>query len=309
VKKHVLLGSRGSVLALKQSNFVKELIEQQWPDVEVEIRIIKTTGDKITDVPLAKIGGKGLFVKEIEDALLRGEIDLAVHSMKDVPSQLPDGLVIGAVPKREDPRDVMVAVDWKRISDLPLGGVVGTSSLRRTAQILHIRPDLKVKTLRGNLDTRLKKLRDGMYDAVILAAAGLIRMGWNDVITEFLEPEYFLPAVAQGALGIEIREDDERMRELLAPIHNETSAAEVEAERSFLAELEGGCQVPIGGHCVVKDGHARIFGMIASVDGQVLIRDEMAGPASDVEKLGRELARKLLNAGGREILEEIYSSG
>jgi hydroxymethylbilane synthase len=285
---------------------VKEALENLWEGLEVELSIIKTTGDKITDVPLAKVGGKGLFVKEIEDALLAGSVDLAVHSMKDVPAELPSGLIIGAIPKREDPRDVLVSVSYRSLMDLPQGAVVGTSSLRRTVQIRMLRPDLKVETLRGNLDTRLRKMKEGLFDAVILAAAGIHRMGWHEVIAEYLDPQEFLPAVGQGALGIEIREDDREIAELVSKIHDKTTAFSVTAERSFLRELEGGCQVPIGCHCFVENGTVRLVGMIASLDGATVVRDEIKGRLDEGEMLGRKLAQELRRKGGEEILKSIY---
>jgi hydroxymethylbilane synthase len=285
---------------------VKEALENLWEGLEVELSIIKTTGDKITDVPLAKVGGKGLFVKEIEDALLAGSVDLAVHSMKDVPAELPSGLIIGAIPKREDPRDVLVSVSYRSLMDLPQGAVVGTSSLRRTVQIRMLRPDLKVETLRGNLDTRLRKVKEGLFDAVILAAAGIHRMGWHEVIAEYLDPQEFLPAVGQGALGIEIREDDREIAELVSKIHDKTTAFSVTAERSFLRELEGGCQVPIGCHCFVENGTVRLVGMIASLDGATVVRDEIKGRLDEGEMLGRKLAQELRRKGGEEILKSIY---
>lgn len=304
--RRVVLGTRGSKLALRQSMMVKEMLESAWEGLEVELSIIKTTGDKITDVPLARIGGKGLFVKEIEEALLAGSIDLAVHSMKDVPGDLPPGLVIGAVPKREDPRDVMVSGSFKSIASLPEGAVIGTSSLRRTVQIKRLRPDLRIEILRGNLDTRLKKVHDGLFDAVILAAAGIHRMGWQDVITEYLDPHEFIPAVGQGALGIEIRENDTFMFELVSRIHDESTAVAVQAERSFLRELEGGCQVPIGCHCFIENGAIRLVGMIASLDATVMIRDELTGSPDEAESLGKRLARELRKRGGDEILRAVY---
>jgi len=305
-RRRIVIGTRGSKLALRQSLMVKEALENLWEGLEVELSIIKTTGDKITDVPLAKVGGKGLFVKEIEDALLAGSVDLAVHSIKDVPAELPSGLIIGAIPKREDPRDVLVSVSYRSLMDLPQGAVVGTSSLRRTVQIRMLRPDLKVETLRGNLDTRLRKVKEGLFDAVILAAAGIHRMGWHEVIAEYLDPQEFLPAVGQGALGIEIREDDREIAELVSKIHDKTTAFSVTAERSFLRELEGGCQVPIGCHCFVENGAVRLIGMIASLDGATVVRDEIKGRLDEAEMLGRKLAQELRRKGGEEILKSIY---
>jgi len=300
------IGTRGSLLALKQSENVKRALESLWPDVRIEFQVIKTMGDKILDVPLAKVGGKGLFVKEIEDALLNRTVDLAVHSMKDVPAELPTGLAIGAIPLREDARDVLVSHDGKNLLELIEGAKVGTSSLRRAAQLKKLRSDLQIENLRGNLDTRLRKVREGMYDAIVLAAAGLHRMGWEDAITAYLETEDFLPAIGQGAIGIEIRNDDEELRGLLAPVHHPDSAVAVQAERSLLKELEGGCQVPIGGYARVAGKMVELAGLVASVDGREIFRRSRKAPREQAEALGRELAREILEAGGKRILDEIY---
>ncbi|HOV85172.1 MAG TPA: hydroxymethylbilane synthase [Syntrophobacteraceae bacterium] len=300
------IGTRGSLLALRQSENVKRDLESLWPDLQVELRIIKTTGDKILDVPLAKVGGKGLFVKEIEDALLAGEVDLAVHSIKDVPSVLPEGLEIGAVPRREDPRDVLVLGKGKTLEDLPPGAAVGTSSLRRGAQLRRERPDIEVLNLRGNLDTRLRKLREGRYDAVVLAAAGLHRMGWEDQITLYLDPSRFIPAVGQGAIGIEVRKDDPRVAARIRPLHDEATSLAIRAERSLLKELEGGCQVPIGGHARIENGRIRLSGLVASLDGMEVHVISAEASIEEAEALGRRLAGELLEAGARRILDEIY---
>lgn len=302
----VRIGTRGSLLALTQSGFIQKEIQGLWPDVKVELTIIKTTGDKIQDVPLAKVGGKGLFVKEIEEALLAGEVDLAVHSMKDVPAALPEGLIIGVVPRREDPRDVLVTNKARGLADLPPSAMVGSSSLRRAAQMRSARPDIRVETLRGNLDTRLRKLHEGLYDAIVLAAAGLHRMGWHDRITAYLEVEEFLPAIGQGALGIEFREDAEDVRRLLAPLHHEETAVAVTAERSLLQRLEGGCQVPIGGHARVDGDRVELSGLVASVDGSRVFRARRSAPWKEAAPLGVRVAEELLDAGGRSILEEVY---
>lgn len=296
------------MLALKQSGNIKAALEALWPGLEVELTIIKTIGDKILDVPLAKVGGKGLFVKEIEDALLARSVDLAVHSMKDVPSELPEGLEIGIVPEREDPRDVLIMRQGKSLSDLAKGARIGTSSLRRSAQLKHLRPDIETLDLRGNLDTRLRKLEEGMYDAIVLAAAGLHRMGWQDRITSYLDPSEFVPAIGQGALGIEIRTDDEEARRLLSPLHDPDTATAVEAERAFLKELEGGCQVPIGGNARVKGETVEFSGLVASLDGREIFRDTRSAPRKDAGLLGRQMARDLLEAGARRILEEVYKT-
>ncbi len=304
----IRIGTRGSLLALKQSGDVRDALEKAWPGLIVELVIIKTTGDKILDVPLAKVGGKGLFVKEIEDALLAGSVDLAVHSMKDVPAVLPDGLEIGVVPSREDPRDVLVLHGGKALGDVPHGGRVGTSSLRRAAQVRKLRPDIRVETLRGNLETRLRKVREGMYEAIILAAAGLHRMGWQDRITAYLDPSEFLPAIGQGAIGIEIRSGDQKIQKILEPLHDPGTALAVEAERSLLRALEGGCQVPIGGFARVDGDRLELTGLVASIDGGELFRVSREGTSDDPGSLGLRVARDLLELGAKRILDEVYGS-
>ncbi len=312
------------MLALRQSENIKAAIEAVRPGLRVELRIIKTTGDKITDVPLAMVGGKGLFVKEIEEALLAGEIDLAVHSMKDMPSELPEGLTIGAVPVREDPRDVLVvggagagggagaeasgAGGAAGLAGLPPGARLGTSSLRRAAQVMRFRPDIRIENLRGNLDTRLRKVREGEYDAIILAAAGLHRMGWRDRITAYLDPAEFIPAIGQGALGIEVRRYDAGLQEILSHLHDDDTAVAVRAERGFLEQLEGGCQVPIGGHARVVGDEVELTGMVLSLDGKRQFMRTQRARKDQAWALGRELARRLLEEGARAILEEIYKS-
>ncbi|MGV8074520.1 MAG: hydroxymethylbilane synthase [Syntrophobacteraceae bacterium] len=304
----IYIGTRGSRLALKQSEMIRSALESIWPGLHVELQIIKTTGDKIIDAPLSKVGGKGLFVKEIEDALLDKRVDLAVHSLKDVPSALPEGLEIGAIPKREDPRDVLLTRHGEDLYGLRAHAGVGSSSLRRAAQIRRLRPDLEVLDLRGNLDTRLRKLQDGVYDAVVLAAAGLHRMGWLDMITAYLDPEEFVPAVGQGALGIEVRSLDVDIRRLLAPLHDPDTACAVDAERSFLRELEGGCQVPIGGHALVHGQMVVLCGLVASLDGCRIFRSKRSAPRAKANELGRRLARGLLESGARTVLDEIYGN-
>lgn len=296
------------MLALQQSGMIKAVLESLWPGISVELKVIKTTGDKITDVPLAKVGGKGLFVKEIEDALLDGTVDMAVHSMKDVPALLPEGLHIGAVPEREDPRDALILRSGSTIEDLPPGAVIGTSSLRRAAQILKLRPDFEIRTLRGNLDTRLRKLTDGQYDAIILASAGLRRMGWEDRITLLLDPSIFLPAIGQGALGIESRIGDERVRRILEPLNHPETASAVAAERSLLKELEGGCQVPIGGYASVSGDTIELAGLVASIDGRKVFKAKLAGTVGNAVELGKSVAAELLASGARNILDEVYKS-
>lgn len=278
------------------------------PEVQVVLKKIQTSGDKIVDVPLAKIGGKGLFVKEIEEALLAGEIDLAVHSMKDVPAQLPEGLEILCVPPREDARDAFIGRDGVRFKNLAEGAVIGTASLRRQAQLLHARPDLKITMLRGNLDTRLRKLREGQFDAIVLAAAGLHRLAWSQEITEYLSPALSLPAIGQGALGIEGRRDDQFVRSVLARLNHSETYTTVAAERAFLHRLEGGCQVPIAAHATLTGEQLGLDGLIASVDGTHVIRDQINGSQQEAHKLGVQLAERLLARGGDKILREIYGS-
>lgn len=293
------------MLALWQANWVKSEIEKRH-GLHVELVKIKTTGDKITDVPLAKVGGKGLFVKEIEEALLSKEVDLAVHSMKDVPTVFPKGLHLKAITKREDPRDALISRGGKKLSELPKGANIGTSSLRRQSQLLKIRPDLNISQLRGNLDTRLKKLEQGVYDAIILAGAGIKRLGWADKITELIEPEVMLPAIGQGALGIETRTDDDYVNGLIEFFdHRDTSVA-VRAERAMLKRLDGGCQVPIAAHGIVKGEELTLTGLVASTDGLRIIKDVISGNAIDAETLGVTLAERLLKAGAKEILDELY---
>ncbi len=304
----LVIGTRRSRLALWQAEWVKSQLQRIAPDLSVSLQRIQTSGDKILDVPLAKIGGKGLFVKEIEDALLRGEIDLAVHSMKDVPSVLPDGLEIVCVPEREDPRDAWVCRDGTSLDKLRKGARVGTSSLRRQAQLLHNRADLDIQMLRGNLDTRLKKLQQGNYDAIVLAAAGLRRLGWGQEISEYLSTDVSLPAIGQGALGLEGRSDDRFLKDLMLQLEDMTARVTVNAERAFLTRLEGGCQVPIAGHAVMKNNQLTLDGLIASVDGKRYIRESISGSHDDAENLGVELAERLLAAGGKPILQEIYGT-
>lgn len=304
----IILGTRGSKLAVQQSEWVQAQLKELAPDVTVTLRRIQTSGDKILDVPLAKIGGKGLFVKEIEEALLAGEIDLAVHSMKDVPTKLPDGLDILCIPMREDPRDALISRTGCVFKDLPRGARVGTSSLRRQAQFLHARPDLQIEMLRGNLDTRLRKLREGQFDAIVLAAAGLRRLAWTHEITEYLDPHISLPAIGQGALGIEGRRDDLFVRLLLRRLDHASTKVAVQAERALLDRLEGGCQVPIAAYATVNETGLRLEGLVASVDGKDMVRDVMEGPSEQASELGRQLAERLLARGGGKILKTIYGT-
>lgn len=307
-RSSVVLGTRGSKLAVHQSEWVQAQLHALAPHVTVTLRRIQTSGDKILDVPLAQIGGKGLFVKEIEEALLSGEIDLAVHSMKDVPTELPEGLAILCVPPREDPRDALISREARSFMELPLGARIGTSSLRRQSQLLHARPDLTIAMLRGNLDTRLKKLRDGQFDAIVLAAAGLRRLDWAHEITEYIAPEISLPAIGQGALGIEGRSDDQFIRSLLSGLNHAPTQTAVLAERALLHRLQGGCQVPIAAHATIAGTRVTLDGVVASVDGKELIRDRAEGSLDDPESVGIQLAEQLLARGGDRILRAIYGT-
>jgi hydroxymethylbilane synthase len=307
IRNKIVIATRGSMLALWQAEWIKSLLNEINPVLEITLNKIKTTGDKILDVPLAQVGGKGLFVKEIEEAMLRNEADLAVHSMKDVPTELPDGLHLSTITKREDPRDAFIAREGvKSFNDLPQGAHIGTSSLRRICQLLNKRPDLKISQLRGNVDTRLRKLAEGEYDAIILATAGVKRLGYANKITETLPPELSLPAIGQGAVGIECRVDDEFINDLLSKLnHNETSVC-VTAERAFLKKLEGGCQVPIAAYAQLQNGNIVINGLVGSLDGKTLIKETIEGRPEDAVSLGTALAEKLLAKGAKEILDEVY---
>jgi hydroxymethylbilane synthase len=303
----VKIGTRGSALALWQANHVKGRLEAQGETVSLEI--IKTKGDKILDAPLAKVGGKGLFVKEIEERLAEGAIDLAVHSMKDVPAELMAGLTIAAVSMREDPRDAVVSRDRLGLEALPLGAHVGTSSVRRMCQLRALRPDLRISPLRGNVDTRLRKLDAGEFDAIVLAAAGLVRLGHADRIAERLDPSRCLPAIGQGVLAIETREDDARVRGLVRrALHDEVSGVCVAAERAFLARLEGGCQTPLACH-VVAGTELMADGLVGDVDGKQIVRERLSGALDDPEGLGRRLADALLARGAGEILARCRAEG
>jgi hydroxymethylbilane synthase len=300
------IGTRGSKLALAQSEWVKKRIEGQHPHAQVQLVRIKTTGDKILDSPLAKIGGKGLFVKEIEEALLNERVDLAVHSMKDVPAALPEGLILASFPEREDPHDAFVSIDYLELDQLPQGARVGTGSLRRAAQLLHVRPDLELLPLRGNVDTRLRKLEAGEFQGIILAAAGMRRLGFEDRISQVLPTEQILPAIGQGALGLEVRRDDEETIGLINFLNDEETQVTVEAERAFLKELEGGCQVPIAAFSRLGGGRLDLEGMVAELDGSKIIRDRITGARNEGEDMGIRLARRLLASGADKILEKIY---
>jgi hydroxymethylbilane synthase len=304
-KTLIIIGSRGSKLAMTQTEWVRDRIRACRPDLEFHIKKISTSGDKMADVSLAKVGGKGLFTREIENELLAGEIDLAIHSMKDLPTDLPKGLTIGAVPEREDARDVLVSRNNLKFKDLPPNAVIGTCSLRRRAQLLAARPELQVADLRGNLDTRLRKIEEGRFDAVVLAAAGINRLGRQSVIADFLGLDTLVPAVGQGALCVEIREKNPFVERLLEPLrHRETELA-VRAERALMAELEGGCQVPVGGHARIENGLLALYGVVGSLYGERLIRAQDSGNPEQPEELGRHVANKLLMMGAKEILDEI----
>jgi hydroxymethylbilane synthase len=352
-REKVVIGTRASKLALWQAEYIQSELTRRYPGLEVELNKIKTTGDKILDVPLAQVGGKGLFVKEIEEALLRREADIAVHSMKDVPTEFPDGLYLAVICEREDPRDALIiseklkvksekfnppkrgkggfektgrGISKSLIFDLPEGAMIGTSSLRRSCQLLSIRPDLKIEQLRGNLDTRLRKLDEGQFDAVILAAAGIKRLGLQDRITEILPFEISLSAIGQGAIGIECRTDDVFINDLIAPLnHLETSVC-VRAERAFLQRLEGGCQVPIAAYArivrnpdqrnkssefnhsspITPDSLLILDGLVGSISGDEIIKGRIEGGPEEGEILGVQLAEDILSKGAKEILDEVY---
>ena len=305
-RRQLLIGTRGSVLALWQAEWVKSQLMAAHKELTVGLLTIKTTGDKILDVPLAQVGGKGLFVKEIEEALLEGRTDLAVHSVKDMPAELPADLHLAAMPAREDPRDVLISRNGDGLEQLRRGARLGTSSLRRTAQLLHLRPDLRFGTLRGNVDTRLRKLESEGFDGIVLAAAGLKRLDLSHVISEYLEPDRILPAVGQGALGIETRIDDDFTNQVVSSLAHRATMITVSAERAFLKRLEGGCQVPIGAHATLQGDELRLTGLVADLVGQRLIRKELRGEPQEAEVMGEELAEIVLESGGAEILAELY---
>ena len=313
-KNKVVIGTRASKLALWQAEWVKSELERMNPGLQVELNKIKTTGDKILDVPLAKVGGKGLFVKEIEEALLRGEADLAVHSMKDVPTEFPQGLHLAVICEREDPRDAFIAplqgstFKVQRFSELPAGSTLGTSSLRRSSQLLSLRPDLKIVQLRGNLETRFRKLDEGQFDAMILATAGVKRLGWEQRITEIIDPAISLPAIGQGAIGIECRTDDGFINSLIAPLNHNVTSICVRAERALLKRLQGGCQVPIAAHAVIREGRLVMDGLVGSVTGDRIIKEHIEGNIEDAETIGITLGEKLLSMGADKILAEVYGS-
>lgn len=305
--KEIVIGSRNSPLALVQSKLVISWLTEVAPQYEYSIKKIKTHGDKILDVPLAKIGDKGLFVKELESALLNRTIDIAVHSMKDVPTKLPSGLIIGAIAKREDPRDVLIpgpGLPGEKLESLPAGENVGTSSLRRIAQILHHRPDLRITPIRGNLNTRMKKLQEQQVSALVLAYAGIKRMGWLNYVSEIISADVCLPAVGQGALGLEIRADDKEIADLVCTINHQETNCCIAAERAFLKALEGGCQVPIGALGEIEAGQLRIRGIVGSLCGATMLRGERRGPVFKPEETGTALAEEFLLRGASSILKK-----
>ena len=299
----ITIGTRGSRLALWQAEWVRAQIERRFPGTAVALAVIKTQGDRILDVPLAQVGGKGLFVKEIESALLDGRVDLAVHSMKDMPAEVPDGLAIGAVPERESAADVLVSRGGASLREIVPGGVIGTSSLRRAAQIRHLRPDLAVVPLRGNVETRLAKLDGGGLAGVVLAAAGLKRLGLAERASEHLPVDVMLPAVGQGALCVEVRRDDPVIGPIVAALDHRVSRLAVSAERAFLRRLQGGCQVPIAGHARIDGPLLELAGLVAGVDGTPLVADRLSGPAETAETIGMALAEVLLGRGADRILQ------
>lgn len=303
--RKIIVGSRRSKLAMTQTNWVIDQLKKIGAPFTFDLKEIVTKGDEILNVTLSKVGGKGLFVKEIEQAMLNKEIDIAVHSMKDMPAVLPDGLVIGTIPEREDPRDVLISKENRSLRDLPAGAIVGTSSLRRKAQILNIRPDLEIKWIRGNIDTRLKKLETEEYDAIILAAAGLSRMGWKaEVVSEYLEPSDCIPAVGQGALAIECRKDDEEILQWLAKLNCPKTNRAVQAERAFLNKIGGSCQVPVGGYAVINaEDDVVLNAFVASGNGKTIFKETVVG--KDAVAVGEKAGERLMERGAGKLINEI----
>lgn len=306
MSKTLTIATRESQLALWQANHVRDALRAAHPGLEVELLGMTSRGDQVLDVPLAKVGGKGLFVKELETALLNGSADIAVHSMKDVPMAFPEGLELGVICEREDPTDALVSHHFGSLDELPQGCVVGTSSLRRECQLRELRPDLQIRFLRGNVNTRLRKLDDGEYDAIILASAGLIRLGFAERIQQRLAPELSLPAGGQGAVGIELRKGDVETAALLAPLHHLPTAARVTAERALNTELNGGCQVPIACFATLQGQTLHLRGLVGRPDGTVMLRAEARAPVEDAASLGCSVARQLLDQGAAGILAEVY---
>jgi len=307
--ERIRIATRKSPLALWQAEHVRHRLQALHPGLQVELLTMSTQGDRILDSPLAKIGGKGLFVKELEQGMLDGRADLAVHSMKDVPAVLPDGLCLGAILDREDPRDAFVSMQYSSVDDLPEGARVGTSSLRRQCQLRARRPDLQILDLRGNVGTRLGKLDAGDYDAIVLACAGLKRLGLSARITHALTPEEMLPAIAQGVIGIECRVDDPRVRSLIEPLNHDETWRRTAAERAMNATLAGGCQAPVAGYSLLNAGVVELRGLVGQPDGSTVIRGDISGSAEQAEALGKQLAEDLLSRGARTILDELLSDG
>ena len=301
------IATRKSPLALWQAHYVSKMLQHHHPELKVELVTMVTQGDKILDTPLAKVGGKGLFVKELEVGMLEDRADIAIHSMKDVPVEFPTGLHLAVICEREDPRDAFVSNNFKSLEELPQGARLGTSSLRRQSQIAALRPDLKIIDLRGNVNTRLKKLDDGEYDAIILAAAGLKRLEFEDRITQFIGTDVCLPAIGQGAVGIECRNDDARIHNLIAPLNDYKTQIRVTAERAMNQRLQGGCQVPIAGYAEFEHGLIMLRGLVGQVNGEKIIRGDIAGPVENAEELGVVLAEDLLSRGADKILNELYA--
>lgn len=308
MKKNIRIGTRGSQLALWQANHIKSSIKKLFPELEVEVIAISTKGDRITDRPLSMVGGKGLFVKEIENALLNNDIDLAVHSMKDMPGELPEGLIIGAIPERENPFDAMISRENKLLADYPVNARIGTSSLRRGSQLKAARPDLEILSIRGNLDTRIKKLKSGQYDAIVLAAAGLRRLGQENEITQYLDETLMVPAVGQGALCIETRENDENIAPVMEKLDHGPTRICVTGERAFLKQIEGSCHIPVACYGEIKEDQVIMTALVASEDGQEVIKKTITSPVNIIEDQGRKLANLLLENGGKQILESLNSN-
>lgn len=306
MKKNIVIGTRGSKLALYQANKLQSILKEAFPENIFDIKIIKTKGDKILDVPLSKIGDKGLFTKELEVELLNGDIDMAVHSLKDLPSVFPQGTKLGAVLERADVRDVLISKENKTLSELKDGAIIGTSSLRRIAQVLKFNPSFVIRDIRGNVDTRLEKLDTQEYDAIIMAAAGIIRMGFADRITEFIDYETMIPAAGQGAIAIEIRENDQNTMHLCQKINHKPTFISISAERAFLKTMEGGCQLPVGCFSEVEGNIMHITGFVADLTGKNFIKEKMTAEIETSEQKAVELANKILQRGGDKILGEIY---
>ena len=308
IKEKLIMGTRGSDLALQQTRSVAERLQKRYPGLVIDIRVIKTKGDILQDVSLAKIGGKGVFVKEIEDALLGEEVDCAVHSMKDMPVDFPAGLMIGAMPEREDPRDVLVSRDKKKIEELPHGARIGTGSLRRRCQFCNLLPDVEVVPLRGNITTRIKKIERENLDGVILAAAGMRRLGIVQQVAQFIPTEVMIPAVGQGALGIQVRSDDTELREMISFLDHGPTILAVSAERAFLKRLGGGCQMPIAAHARIIGENIVVRAMLGNIDGTHILTDEIKGTSGEGEAMGAEIAERILSRGGRTLLAEVYEA-